>query len=259
MEKKSFRCTVLNLNALTLLMLSFGCGYHHQETEVIDPPRELITNEETNFDLLVINAVEKGDPTELQSLIDQGANLDLLSTEGMTLLMLAIRSGQLAVVQILMDNNLDPNEQVMVPETDTQRTAFDFLAPPESQNPMDQIMRSLVQKEEIDTESLNEALFSVIDKLHGDNLEWILNQGADPNAIKDKKTSPLIALLSIPGVKDDKFHDLKKIFDTLLSHPDIDVTLKVRRNTPLKKAKRRAKKNPQFQVIVDKLVARGAQ
>jgi len=44
----------------------------------------------------------------------------------------------------------------------------------------------------------------------------------------------------------------------LVSHADINVNLKTGRNYPLKKARQRRKRNSEYQVFVDRLVALGA-
>jgi len=242
---------------LTVLVLT-GCGFHKQNTQLTDPPKKLVSNKETNFDLLVINAVERGDTKELVRLIQKGAKLTALSEDGLNLLMMAVRSQQFATTEVLLKHDMNPREVIMNSATEETVDTFDFLPEDVQNDPISLLLKKLLNGEEADVEALSLAVFQSIDNLHPDNLIWLFEKGADPNFIKKKKTSPLIALFSMPGIKDEEFSKLEILFDILMSQPDIDVNLKVRRNTPLKKAKRRLKKNSQYQFLIDALIEQGA-
>jgi len=153
---------------------------------------------------------------------------------------------------------MNPREVIMNSATEETVDTFDFLPEDVQNDPISLLLKKLLNGEEADVEALSLAVFQSIDNLHPDNLIWLFEKGADPNFIKKKKTSPLIALFSMPGIKDEEFSKLEILFDILMSQPDIDVNLKVRRNTPLKKAKRRLKKNSQYQFLIDALIEQGA-
>ncbi len=95
-------------------------------------------------------------------------------------------------------------------------------------------------------------------------VRWLLEKGVDPNVVPLNESgrptdSPLIYLFKLKGVEGDEFINLKKVFDVLVNHPDIDVNLEVGRDKPLKKALSRLKRDPNYQPMVDKLISMGAE
>ena len=267
---------------LTIFYFIFitGCASHFQESETIEPPPKVVKSEEKDPTLILINGVENGDVALVRKILTKGANVETKNNEGLTLLMMAVRSQQFAVTELLMEFGANPEAETTIKET--KETSVDvifddkdessFFAEEEESNVVTaftfakgdsgtmEILRSLLLKEPIDGDNANLPLFDVIQEKNGDNLQWLLGKGADPNFIKDKKTTPLIFLFSLRGVKGEELQKLTLIFDILVTHEDIDVGLKVgrRKNTALKKAKRRLKKNPEYQPMVDRLIEMGA-
>ena len=121
-----------------VLFFSASCGFHEQFTEITDPPQQITFHEEQNFDLKVINAVVNGNSGKLQKLVEEGASLELKNNDGLTLLMLAVRSQQMAVIEILLENQLDPNETVQLTNDDNGKSSYDFLGDENDKKTRDQ-------------------------------------------------------------------------------------------------------------------------
>ncbi|MCJ8276807.1 MAG: hypothetical protein HRT44_10525 [Bdellovibrionales bacterium] len=246
---------------IMLLVFMVGCGSHKQEAFRVDPKRDTNEAGETDFTLILINAVNAGDLETVKDSVAKGGDVNTRDNESLTLLMLATRSQQFAVMDFLVSSGADADLSTESERIAPDKRAMDYVAGEEGTV---NIMTTILEKKPIDEASLGLSQFDVIKELNPDNLSWLLEKGADPNYIRTSssgrpKDAPLIYLFSLRGIEGEDFTQLSLMFDILVGQPDIDVNLEVKRKTALDRAKRRLDKNPDYQKLIDKLVAMGAE
>ena len=171
-----------------LSFLNLHCGSHDQENLTFEPVRKTIVSEEKDPALILINAVETGDFEAVAEILKTGADVKVKNPEGYTLLMMAVRSQQFAITELLMNHGADPEVEHAVLGGE-QQSAKDFVV---GDSGTAVILTSLLSGEPVDSEMTNLPLFDSIQEKNAPNVEWLLARGANPNFVKDKKTSPLI-------------------------------------------------------------------
>lgn len=245
-----------------LLILSFfictACGSHSQELFRIDSISPAKSTEEKDFTLILINAVNAGDLNKVKEAIEGGGDVNTMSNEGLTLIMIATRSQQFAVLEYLIQSGADVElESQFEPTT----KVYDFIG---GDDETVAILSAIINREELNGDLLTSSMYSAIQLMNIDNLTWLLEKGADPNNIRktssgSEKDTPLIYLFSLRGVEGEAFTKLKAIFELFVSHPSIDLNIEVKKSTALKKAQTRASQDPAYQPLVDKLISMGAR
>lgn len=248
----------------SLFCLFSACGQHSQELTRVESKQPVKNAGETDQKLILLNAVNSGDLATVHELAEDGADLNIRNNEGLTLIMIAIRAQQFAVVEYLVAEEVDLEMVTESEDYNPDVNARQFVESLSMDLEVKGIVSGILNQEPFDTESLGSFMYSAITFKNVDLLRWLLDKGVDPNFIRHSssgrpKDSPLIYLFSLRGVEGDEFQKLTEIFDLLVSHPDIDVNLKVRRSTPLRKAKRRLQSDPAYQPLVDTLINLGAQ
>ncbi len=248
---------------ISFLCFMANCGQHSQSLSRTESTTPASQAGEKNLELKLINAVNVGDLQSVVELADQGLNLNIRNNEGLTLIMVAIRAQQFAVIEYLVSKKVDlslPTQQ-RNPELDARQFVDQEM---QVSVELKEILHRLLNAEPFAAEALGEFVYSGITFKNVDLLRWLLAKGVDPNFVRLSSSgrpqeSPLIYLFSLRGVEGDEFEKLSEIFILLVSHPAIDVNLKVRRDTPLSKAKKRLKDESKYQFMVDQLVSMGAE
>jgi|GEM_PF-2459261 len=235
--------------SFVLILISLSvvhCGYHTQESEVTVPTAKVISGEETDPRLLLINAVENGDVAAVEKLLEEGGDASAKNSEGMTLLMMAVRAQRFAVTETLVNYGADPENAEVVNSAET-KTAYDYISGIEStQN----IFYALLRGEEVQPEDTNLPLFEQIDQKKHDEVVWLFQKGANPNFVKDDKFTPLIFLLSRPGIKGKEFAKLYKVFNVIMAQERLNPHIAVKGDLALTRARTRAGTNSQYDVMV---------
>ncbi len=246
------------------LCFMVGCGQHSQSLSRVESKRPVQEVGETDQKLILLNAVNSGDLEVVKDLVDNGVELNIRNNEGLTLIMVAIRAQQFAVMEYLVaqavDLELQSDSEDYKPDVNAREYAESLGMDPELRD----IILGILNQESFDIEKLGSFLYSSITFKNIDLLDWLLGKGVDPNLLRlsssgRPKDSPLIYLFSLRGVEGVELQKLRGLFDLLVSHPDIDVNLKVRRDTPLSKALSRLEDDPAYQPMVDRLLAMGAK
>jgi ankyrin repeat protein len=244
---------------LILVIFIFGaCGSHKQTIERVTPFTKTTESGETNPTLKLINAVNSGNLDEVKTAIDEGADLTTLTEEGLTLLIVGIRAEQYAIVDYLIAQGADPTQTTTSEEFESPINAFEFVQAQPFDQEIKDIFVGILNKEEFDGTVLNEKMFNAILFKNKFLVSWLLEKGADPNYVQDRKHTPLIFLFKQRGIEGQELDKLEEVFDVLVSHPEIDVNKKVRRDTPLSKAEQRLRSNPEYQGMVNRLIEMGA-
>lgn len=245
------------------LCFFLACGLHDQKLKRLESKEPAKVAGETNAQLILENAVNSGDLVAIKEAQGLGADLNQRNNEGLPLLMVAIRAEQFAVTEYLVKEKVDLDLLTENPTIDPSQDVREYLEGLAMAPAIKKIFSDIIEQKNLETASLTETLYSSITFKNHFLLKWLFDKGVDPNVVRMSasgrpKDSPLIYLFTLKGVEGEELEKLKGIFDVLVSHPSIDVNLKVKRNTPLKKAKSRLKRNPQYQSMVDRLIELGA-
>lgn len=253
------------MKIIFLLFLFFlaSCGSHSQSLirrTSQDPAQNV---KETDQTLILLNAINVGDLDTIRKLSGQGANLDVRNNEGLTLIMISIRAQQFAVVEYLVSQKVNLEMTTDSTEFDPALTARQYLESLAMDDEVKGVFRDLIEQNPFDIERLSEFIFSAITFKNVDLLKWLFSKGVDPNFVRlsssgRPKDTALIYLFSLRGVEGKEFEKLKALFDVLVSQDGIDVNLEIKGRTALEKAQRQLKQNPDYQPLVDRLIAMGA-
>ncbi len=246
------------------LCFMVGCGQHSQSLSRVESKRPVQAVGETDQKLILLNAVNSGDLEAIKGLVEQGVDLNIHNNEGLTLIMVAIRAQQFAVMEYLVAQAVDLEMQTNSEDYKPDVNAREYVASLGMDSELRDIVMGILNQEAFDIEKLGSFLYSSITFKNIDLLDWLLGKGVDPNLLRlsssgRPKDSPLIYLFSLRGVEGVELQKLRDLFDLLVSHPDIDVNLKVRRDTPLSKALSRLEDDPAYKPMVDRLIAMGAK
>lgn len=267
---------LISISLISLLLVA--CGSHQQSLLRKDERSPAIKTEENNPLQILINAVNNGNLQQVKDSVANDVNINIRNNEGLTLIMIATRAQQFAVMEFLVENNVDLNLTTESDRIKPDKSALEYLEELDLADNVKKIMKGILHKQKFAVSELNHFIYSSIESKNVYLADWILKKGVNPNYVRKSgsgrdKDSPLIYLFSLKGVKDlvavnpetgeqevvaPNFQNLKKIFYLLVKHPDINVNLKVKKNTALKKAKRRLKKDPNYQEMVNKLISMGA-
>ena len=237
----------------------FGCGKHEQTLRRISPETKVVEVGEKDPTLKLINAINSGDLNKVKSAISEGADVNTLTDEGLSLLIIAIRAEQYAIVDYLIQQGSDPLQKTESKDYNPPIDAFEFVETLPFDQQLKEIFVGILNKEEFDGSVLNEKMFQAILFKNNFLVSWLLEKGADPNYVQDRKHTPLIFLFKQRGIEGSDLKKLEVVFEILVSHPEIDVNKKVRRDTPLRKAQQRLDANPEYQGMVNKLIELGAK
>ncbi len=246
-----------------LLCFAIGCGRHEQTLNRIGAKEDVKAAGETDKTLVLINAVNSGDLQAVQDAVRDGASLDVRNNEGLTLIMVAIRAEQFAIIEYLVGQGVSLDMTTQSEAFNPDLDARQFLASQNLDEELKSILSDLLNKEAFDVEKLGAFMYSAITFKNVDLVRWLLGKGVSPNFIRKTssgrdKDSPLIYLFTLKGVEGESFTKLQEIFQLFVSQPGVDVTQKVGRNTVLKKAESRLRQDPKYQGMVDTLIAMGA-
>lgn len=241
-----------------------SCGSHDQNlkrSEVKEPIEKI---EEKNPEQILINAVNSGDLEQVKKSLAEGMDVNLRNNGGLTLLMVAIQARQLAVMELLVESGADRELKTENADYDPALDALQFLATLELSEDLNDIYESIIKSQPFELEALQEFLFLSVTAGDKHLMKWLLDKGMDPNTLEysgsgKPKDSVLISIFRRKGVEGDAFIALKEVFDVLVAHPDIDVNLKVRKDTPLSKAKSAEERDPNYSYFVKKLIDLGAR
>jgi hypothetical protein len=248
---------------LLIGLLIAGCGRHSQTLIRRGVQESVLEVGETDQALQMINAVNAGALEQVRELVAAGADLNGRSNEGLTLIMIAIRAQQFAVIEFLVTAGADLELKTSHSDIDPSLNARKYVTLLAMGQEVETIVMGILDQEPFAVETLNDFVYTAITFQNIGLLDWLLQKGVSPNVIRTSesgrpKDSPLIYLFSLRGVDDEDLPSIQAIFDLLVSHPEIDVNLKVRRDTPLSKAQRALSRNPGYQAMVDQLKAMGA-
>lgn len=219
------------LVVLLVSVFCLHCGKHKQSLYNSDAIREDRNTAETDPNKLIFDKIASGDLVQVKSLIDDaGVDVEHKDTEGRTLLMNAVLGLKYAVVQYLLTKGAD------VEATDAEgQSVLDYAS--------DDVMKQLLRGEPIATEELNNLMMNIALKdLNSDLLAFLLEQGADPNHNTGRLT-PLIFLAN-RSTPEEEMPKLLVLVEILISHPDIDINLRVGRYTAISLAE--AKNKPEM-------------
>ncbi len=259
-----------------LLMVTVGCGQHSQSltrASASDPSKEA---GETDIKLQTFNAAENGQLEELRALLEEGADINIRNNEGLTLVMAVIRAEQFAILEYLIEENIDLELLTENEEYDPSIDAREYVERKVAGDTAKNIIFRILNQEELNTNDLNKSWYGAVDDFNFGIFRWLLEKGADPNhkvmtgQSGKVKTTPLMYLFSKRGVIDviDEesktkrldFTNLKKMFDLLTSIDELDLNVFDRRKkTALDKAIGREEANPNYTPLVTKLRSLGAR
>lgn len=254
--------------ALVVLVLTCflfaACGQHQQSLVRVNSKGSIAQAGETDSKLILINAINSGDLDKVKSALEEVKDVNTYDSEGLTLVMIALKAQQFAVVEYLVLMDADLELKTNSKEIQPSLSAREYLANMMMDEQTKSVMQALLNKENFEIVQLNDFIYSSINFKNASLLDWLLAKGVSPNTIrkspngKDKDT-PLIFLFSLIGVKDQEFVKLNGVFNLLVDHPDIDVNLKVKGDTALGKALRRLKSDSAYKGMVDRLKSMGAK
>ena len=241
------------ISILCLFVLS--CGQHEQVLERFSGKRKATTIAEAG----PIEAVESGNLDRLKREIEEGLSIDAKTPEGVTLLMLAVKNKQFAILEYLL--SLEASKELKVSRgEDEGKTAFDFVGGSEDEK---NILTSLLNQSALEPQWLHMSVFEYIKLRNVDNVRWLFSKGADVNyKWARKKLTPLISLFTlIKGVKeDDAFAKVEELFSIITKQEGVDVNIKFGRKTALKRCQSRARRDHAgYKTLVDRLKAMGAE
>lgn len=249
---------------LIILCLVCSCGKHQQSLSRVEPKQIINDVGETDETLILINAINSGDLRQVKKSIEGGkVDLTARDNQGLPLLILAIQAQQFAIVEYLIEMGVDPSLTTESDEIKPDLDAYSYIDTAAMDDEIKDILLGILKKESFDLETLAEFVYSAITFKNHFLVDWLLEKGVSPNHIRlsqsgRPKDSPLIYLFSLRGVEGEDFKMLTKVFEVLMSHPDVDVNMEVKKNTPLEKARARLKSDSAYQPLVDQLIAKGA-
>lgn len=116
------------------------------------------------------------------------------------------------------------------------KTVFDYI----SEDEEGELIEDIINEEAFDIAQLNEILVETAIKRrrNAQLVEWVLSKGADPNAMVPEGRRGLTPLIALCSQRTNEVEKLVEIARVLLSHPDIDIHIKIRGRTALDLAKR---------------------
>lgn len=248
--------------SLVVMFLIVGCGSHEQELFSVRPQSKVTDTEEKDIKLILINAVGVGDLKKVKEVVNSNAdNVNIRDNDGLTLLMIATRAQQFAVMEFLVERGAKVELLTDSDRIKPDKSVFDFISGNEQTKA---ILNAILKKEVFDKEQLSVSMFDAIKEFNFGIFKWLVSdKGCDPNYVYKTssgkpKYSPLIYLFSLRGVEGEFFTILSKMFEVLVSHEGIDVNLKVGRHTPLSKLEKVHGDEGSYRPFVGKLKALGA-
>ncbi len=253
---------------LFLLILS-SCGSHEQSLTRVSPEKPVVKVGETDPTLQLVNAVNSGDLVQVKASIEMGASLQVLTEDGLTLLIVALRAEQYAILDYLIQKGANPLQKTSGAVFDPALDSFGFIENILNVNSdVKELFKGILRAEEFDVSILNEKMFDAGNIKNKDLIAWLLARGADPNFVLKNRETPLIFLFKQRGLSGEELERLKQVFNVFLDHPKIDVNIKVgrRETTALEKAMERrdsygdgSSERMIYQDMINQLRSKGAR
>jgi ankyrin repeat protein len=253
---------------LLFVLLFFNlvsCGFHEQSIRTQQAQEEAKeVGEETDPTIRMVKLINDGDLKGLKGEVEGGGDINARNNEGLTLIMIAMKAQQFAIVEFLAQQGADLDRLTESADIDPAQNALEYLTGLGFDPEVEGIVLSILNKEEFDYQALGDNLFKALLFRNGSLLQWLLDKGADPNHPELSsngavRNTPLTYIFSFRGQKGEDLPPLRTVFEILVAHQGIDVNFRVRRNrTALFHARRRLEEQPGYQPFVDRLLALGA-
>ena len=215
---------------LVFLPVLPGCT-HEQSSFNSDQIQEKRDTKETDLNKLLQSAVVAGNFEETESLLSDGADVNTSNSDGQTVLMIAVESRRFAIIELLIATGASKDTADL-----EGKTVFDYI----SEDEEGELIEDIINEEAFDISQLNEILVETAIKRrrNAQLVEWVLSKGADPNAMVPEGRRGLTPLIALCSQRTNEVNKLVEITRVLLSHPDIDIHIKIRGRTALDLAKR---------------------
>jgi hypothetical protein len=216
-----------------MFILFTACGSHKQDLFRIDsisPAKNIVDKDPKS---LLLKAVNGGDVKAVEMAVPAEFPVDTRNPEGLTLLMIATRSRQFAVMEYLVSEGADTDLKTNSEEIKPDKRAIDYVSDTDKAK---DILTAILTGKTFDIKQLNKEIKPTIKEFNWDVFRWLIeDKGADPNYIWSKRWTPLIYMFSRRGVEGEDFQVLLKMFNLLVDHKDIDLNIELKGNTALSK------------------------